>query len=389
MSETHIPPHPQLRRSAARRALGDGPWWCEASQWAEEAQRPCPEARCVSYQFGDTILDVNSSYDRLLEDLDQAYGDCAVAGDYIGSGARVGCTVRLVKERSLVALKFAALGLPHLMDIAMCWIRPRVELQHFSVREIASTGWRLLADDLDDEAPLLAANTHTVLIDLRLEPLEFLLNYVVGVAQLAQPPVIFVHGGGVSIDGCGTLLIGRSGQGKSTTSVALASRGHALLGDETVGIRPASGELLAFRRTLKLRPGPRPLALVKRLDVVPHVMRLDTQGVLCAWVRPSVLFPGYPPPPATPLGSIFFLREFREQASIEPFVPSLAHLEALQALTMSLSAVVSWPLSAAHRLMRFVRMIELFAKSPCYFLNLGTPDETAALIERTVRRQCH
>ena len=34
----------------------------------------------------------------------------------------------------------------------------------------------------------------------------------------------------------GVLLIGTSGAGKSTTSLTLAGRGHALLGDEIIGI---------------------------------------------------------------------------------------------------------------------------------------------------------
>jgi hypothetical protein len=275
------------------------------------------------------------------------------------------------------------------MDIALRLIRPRAELQHFSVRPLGLAGWRLLGNDGDAEAPLLAADTHRAVLDVRLGPDEFLLNYVVGVAQLAQPSVIFLHAGGVSIDGRGTLLLGRSGQGKSTTTVALASRGHVLLGDETVGMRAASGELLPFRRTLRLRPGPRPQVVTARLGAVPHEMRLDAYGTPCDWVQSSRLFPGDPPPRTTPLSGVFFLRDFRDHAAVESFVPSLAHLEELRALTMSLSTIVSWPLAPAHRLMRFLRVIDVFAKSSCYFLDLGTPDETAALIERTVREQCY
>ena len=72
-------------------------------------------------------------------------------------------------------------------------------------------------------------------------------------------------------------------------------------------------------------------------------------------------------------------------SAVEPFVPSLEHLSDLQALVGSLSAVVSWTRSPARRLMRFKALVDLFAARRCYFLDLGTPDETAALIEGTVR----
>jgi hypothetical protein len=253
------------------------------------------------------------------------------------------------------------------------------------VRELDRPGWRLLANAVDESAPLLAGDASTAIIDVRVEPPELLVNFVVGVVQLAQQSVLFIHAGGVSIDGRGTLLIGRSGRGKSTTTVALASRGHPLLGDETVGLRAQSREIVAFHRTLKLRPGPGAHAVLERLKALPHATRMDAQGLVCAWLGGQALFPGATPALSAPLTNVFFLRAFREHAAVEAFVPTLEHVEELQALPMSLSAIVSWPKSAAHRLLRFARVIELLAQCRCYFVDLGKPDETAELIERTVR----
>lgn len=361
-------------------------WWDDALALAEKASRPSVDAVRASFRLGEVILDVDSTYSPLLDDLHNAYGDCAVAYGNSGVATHARCSARFVEEQSLVVLQFIVPGgLPHPCDIALCLLRPRAELQHFSVRKLDRPGWRLIANALDESAPLLAADANTAILDVRVEPPELLLNFVVGVAQLVQRSVIFIHAGAVRIDGRGTLLIGRSGKGKSTTTVTLASRGHGLLGDETVGIRADSCEIVAFRRTLKLRPGPRAHAVAKRLDEVPHAMRIDAQGLMCAWVGGDALFPGLTPVVSTPLCDAFFLREFREHAAVEPFIPALDHLEELQALTMSLSAIVSWPVSPAHRLIRFARVINLFAKCRCHFLDLGTPDETAALIERTVR----
>src|SRR6185436_5576548 len=234
-------------------------------------------------------------------------------------------------------------------------------------------GWKLIANENDESMPLLAANDRVAIVDTRLEPFEFLLNFVIAVAQLAQSSMMFVHAGAVSINGRGTLLIGASGRGKSTTTAALASRGHALLGDETVGLRPETTELWSFRRTLRLRPGPRPHVVADRLTTVAHGTRLDAFGNECVWIKPGELFPGPQPPVSLPLTDVFFLRSFAERASIEPFTPTLEHVGELRGLPMSLSAVASWPSTSAHRLMRFVRLLEVFKHCRCYFVDLGTP----------------
>jgi hypothetical protein len=340
----------------------------------------------ASFRLGDVVLEVDSAYQPLLDDLYNAYGDCAITGPLPIDAMQVRCSAHFFEQDSLVVLKFAtSCELPNLCEIAMQMIRPRAELQYFSLTETSRPGWRLIANGLDQSAPLLAADDKAAVLDIRQEPAEVLLNFVVGVAQFVQRSVIYVHAGGVSVDGQGVLLVGRSGRGKSTTTTALASRGHAMLGDETVGIRTDSCEMVAFNRTMKLRPGRRANLVSQRLGEVPHMMRIDAQGVMCAWVRASILFPDRALPASAPLRAVFFLRSFGDHAAVESFAPTLAHIDELQALTMSLSAIVSWPPSPAQRLMRFSRLIGLFSQCRCYFLDLGTPDESAALIERVVK----
>jgi hypothetical protein len=362
-----------------------------------------PEA-AVAYRFGGAVLEIETSHQPLLDEFASAYGDSRVApailpakcgagnpaGEREPAGRIAGATLRCEArfDAPNLTLRFEVdAQIPHLCDIALSLIRPRAVLQHFQPRELEN-GWRVIANEQDENAPLLKANDREAVIDLRQEPDEFVLNFIVAVAQLAQESVLFVHGGGIVIGGRGTLVVGRSGTGKSTTTAAVACRGHALLGDETVGIDTETREILAFRRTIKIRPGVRPREIVDRLGRMQHDTRFDANGLECAWVRGDELFPGVDVPWSAPLSAVFFLRSFSDRAAAEPFVPTLQHLHDLQAMTMSLSAVATWPLSPAHRLIRFVRAIDVFTKSRCYFLDLGTPDETAELIERTVTESC-
>jgi hypothetical protein len=360
-------------------------WWPHAGALAQAAERAAGPLARGSFRFGDVVADVDGTYSPLLEELHDAYGDCAVADS--DPAARIGCSARVVPHRpSLLALRFQVPpGLPHLAELALSVIRHRTDLQHFSIGDLGVPGWRWIENTSDHTAPLLAASDNTALLDLRVAPPEFIVNLIVGVAQVAQPSILFVHAGGVSIDGRGALLVGASGSGKSTTTVSLACRGHPMFGDETVGLRIEPPEIVALRRTVKLRPGPRPAALAARLRSVTHGTRVDAHGIECAWIRPAALLPDSKPLQSAALGDVFFLRTFGARAFAERFVPSLEHLDQLRALTMTLSAVVSWPSSAAGRLVRFSRLVDLFSRCRCYHLDLGAPDETAALIENTVR----
>jgi hypothetical protein len=362
-----------------------GNWWADFSALTSIAERQHSGSERASFRLGDVVLDVDSTFPRLLADLRDAYQDCLVMNHPVQGSKRVHCLAQLIGNALLVLRIKGPRGIPNLCDVGLRITHPRSELQHLFVRDLDQRGWKQIANARDEQAPLMVANASIAIIDLALEPHEFIVNLLVGIAQLANQSIIFVHAGGVSIDGRGTLLVGRSGRGKSTTTVALASRGHGLLGDETVGIRTAPLEIVAFHRSLKLRPGPTAESVTERLKTVSHHKRPDARGIECAWVGGRALFSDTAPVSSASLFSVFFLRDFGKDASAEPFKPSLAHLDELQALTMSLSAVVSWPTSAAHRLLRFLRIIDLLAKCRCYLLDLGTPDQTAMLIERIVR----
>ena len=74
---------------------------------------------------------------------------------------------------------------------------------------------------------------------------------------------IFFHASALGIYGEGTIFVGPGGGGKSTTSLALAARGHNFLSDEIAGYVPVRGELIPFRRPVGIKPGPRCNAVQK------------------------------------------------------------------------------------------------------------------------------
>ncbi len=77
--------------------------------------------------------------------------------------------------------------------------------------------------------------------------------------------VIFFHASALGIYGEGTVFVGPSGGGKSTTAMALAARGHNFLSDEVGAYVPATGELVPFRRPVGIKPGPRASSVERNL----------------------------------------------------------------------------------------------------------------------------
>lgn len=361
-------------------AIDTASWTTEANALADAALGRFANLPPRTFRFGPTTLAIDCDVSDLDRWLDEAFADCVVATD---RPADLYCRARMAGGR-LIALSFSgAIGCPP-VDLARILLRPRHELRHLVEQHCSMPGWRQIGDPDDPHSPLIAGDATRALIDLAQHPDEFLINLVVGMAQRADPAMLYLHAGGAVIDGRGVLMCGRSGAGKSTTTTAVASRGHALLGDEIVGLDVTRGALWPFRKTIKLRPGPLPSAVRARLQRTPNVVRVDPQGLGCTWVRSGELFATPAPEGPTPLDSLFFLRAFRDIPAVERFTPDLADLAELQTLTQSLSAALSWPSEAAPRLLRYARLAALFSGARCYHFDLGSPEASAELIERTV-----
>lgn len=186
-----------------------------------------------------------------------------------------------------------------------------------------------------------------------------------------RPDLLFFHAASVVVGGRGALLVAPKGGGKSTTALALAARGHGLLGDETAAYQPADRTLLPMRRPVGIKPGPRARAVadaVARATVGPGedgILRADL-GAL--WTAPV-------PAPA-PLSAVLFLRGFEPRPRLVPIEAGRDELASLQPLTSSLVDA-----SPARRVFDLVRM---FTGVRVFDLRPGDPDETADLLERSL-----
>ena len=180
---------------------------------------------------------------------------------------------------------------------------------------------------------------------------------------------IFFHASAVGIHGEGTIFVGPSGGGKSTTSLALAARGHNFLSDEVAGYLPGRGELIPFRRPVGIKPGPRCTAVQNGLPATAAA-QIERDGFFRVDV--DTIFPTREPQ-AVPLSRVVFLRGFAERASLERIKPGRGEIVELQPLMSSF-------LNAPHS-RRIFELTRLLATTKVYQLHLGDPDETALYLE--------
>ena len=180
---------------------------------------------------------------------------------------------------------------------------------------------------------------------------------------------LFFHAASVSVAGRGVLFVGPKGTGKSTTSLALAARGHDFLGDETACYLPASGTLVPFRRPVGIKPGPQSATVREALARIRP--EPDEEGLVRVPIERLV--PSRPAAEA-PLASVVFLQGFGREPELTSIAAGREELASLQPIA---STLVSAP--ATRRVFEMIRLIQSAA---CYRLVAGDPDETARLLEK-------
>lgn len=184
----------------------------------------------------------------------------------------------------------------------------------------------------------------------------------------SREDAIFFHAASAAVRGAGLMLVGPKGAGKSTLALALAARGHALLGDENACYLPATRMLVPFRRPVGVKPGPRSrlveaaLASRGRSPERDGMMRVPVQE----------LFPGEEPAPA-PLRALVFLEGFAAVPALRRLAPARGELARLQPVASSM-------LNAA-RTQRVFEMARLLAHCTVWALTAGAPDATAEALE--------
>jgi hypothetical protein len=180
---------------------------------------------------------------------------------------------------------------------------------------------------------------------------------------------IFFHASALGIFGEGTIFVGRAGAGKSTTSLALAARGHNFLSDEVAGYLPDRGELIPFRRPVGIKPGPRSIAVENGLPATAAA-QIEREGFFRVDI--DTIFRTQPAR-AFPLRRIVFLRGFAARPCLERIKPGRAEIVELQPLMSSF-------LNASHS-RRIFELTRLLATAKVYQLHPGDPDQTALYLE--------
>ncbi|HKB80184.1 MAG TPA: hypothetical protein VKH35_10740 [Thermoanaerobaculia bacterium] len=184
--------------------------------------------------------------------------------------------------------------------------------------------------------------------------------------------LIFFHASALSIGGRGILIVGRRKAGKSTTSLALAARGHAILADSCACYAPATGELVPFRRPVGIREGPRAKLIDQALAVAsPRAVERDES----LRVDVATLLPENESGPV-PASAIFFLRGFAPETKLLSLANDGRELANLRPIYSSFA-------NAPHT-QRVFELIRLLSHAKLYALWPGDPDETAHSIEEVM-----
>jgi hypothetical protein len=354
-------------------------WWLRAPELAEQARRLRPRVRSGgSYRLGDAILVLDSDDGSVADGIRELFAECAVDdSEGAGTASRVKCSLRSLRDHGLISLELEATAPLDAVEIVRSLLEPRLHTRCFE-RPSGREGWRLVGRTDSDE-PLAAISQDRVLLRAPELPPHFLRNLVSAAALRIQSGVLFLHGASACVNGAALLLAGRAGAGKTTLALTLASRGHGLLGDDLAALRIASLELLPMRRVLHIRRGLRAALVEEALRDRRIEMETLPDASQRAVVEARDLFP-LAGVSAGALRAAFFLRAFRKRPARERFVPSLDRVEQLRHLPERLQ----WGITPSRRLLRFAQTVGCLGRIPCFFLDVGRPEETADLIEETV-----
>ena len=296
------------------------------------------------YRLGDGAVGLETDDHSLQERFDEIYGECAVAEP--GGLVPVRCRVTVAAGSADIAFDD-----PEPLDV------PSFAAAVFPGREFP-------CEVSSDGRSIRAAH------DTPWRP--FVANLAVSRVQRLQRQVMFFHAASLSVGGRGLLAFGPKRTGKTTLAMAMASRGHALLGDELAAVRFPALQLLPVRRSLAVRAGPAASQARAALDRLGPDTEIFPDGERRERAAAGSLYP--PATDPVPLTGVLLLRTFADRAFAEPAAPSPALLSRLTPLAASL-----WnrPPGAVT-----VQLMRLLASARTWWIDAGPPDETAQMVEQ-------
>ena len=348
-------------------------------------ERPASSLRSTWFRIGDRSLHVRSDGDAFLDAFESQYRDFIVAQPNPDPGD-IRCDASRLAGSSLLCLSFEGHDLPDPIDAAGTPFRIVRSFARYVEAPGPVPGWRILVDGEVGGRPLATTDGRRLVVDLAAAPPEFATDCVANLVQSAQKDVLFLHAASFGIDGAGALLIGWSQSGKSTTALALAARGHAFLGDDVAAVRTRTRELLPFPKVVSLRPGPYVRSLGARVRATRHATAVGEDGQERALVSMRDLFPG-PAGGALPLRFAFVLDGFAAHPRLTRYRPRIEDARRLRPVVNG--ATPSWGLSPGRDLMRFLTVVNVLSGLDCYLVELGSPEDSVAAIERVMEAACH
>ena len=321
-------------------------------------QRPLVPSLSETYSLGDALLEVRTDRRSFNDRFRDNYAECSVPTP--GRKADVVLHVRTLQEDAVVAsFEVTTASLPS--DFPTVFLPPRR-----SDRPASRAGWTVA--ELDHPVGQVAFSGQALAADPA-SPWEALIASVaVNLALSVQPQTMFFHGAAVRVNGTGVLLLGVSGAGKTSLSLALASRGHGFYGDDIVGVRLDSGAIVPLRRAAHVRPGPAAAAVTNALD-----RSAAQQGAERRLADVSRLFPQAGAEAGT-LDVTVCLRRFAAVTRLTPFAPRPQDLPWVTPHVGSLHAG-----NVAERAMH---VLSLVSDSRCFFLDSASPGSAADALER-------
>ncbi|MGE3525912.1 MAG: hypothetical protein AB7I33_08320 [Gemmatimonadales bacterium] len=320
------------------------------------------------YRLGDGVFGLRTSDPAFRRRFDRLYADCRT-GRPDDHAPRVVCTTR--SDPGTVHVVYDD---PCPLDSAafVQAIFPGPGYEELPAAAVPA-GWQVLRTT--GPVPDMAFSGPVALFPADAPWQRFAGNLGVNRVLRLQTGTVFFHGAAAVVGGRAVVLLGPKGAGKTTLSLALASRGHEFLGDETAGVRLKSREVIPVRRTTAIREGPAAERVRKSLAGTRHPRERFPDGSVRVRARGSRLF-GESRTGAAPLGALIFLEGFGEAPGIERLAAGREHLARLTPLACSM-----WEVPAGRRAME---LASLLTATTCYTLKAGPPDATAELIERTL-----